>query len=123
LIKGRNSPQKCPYGLYAEQLSGTSFTMNRSKNQRSWLYKIRPTVGHTKHKQLDEFINWVSDFEGSSDLLTTPDQLRWKPLPFPRDDQKVDFLHGISTYCGAGSPHLKVLVRAYILEWFGYSYV
>jgi len=23
---GRNSPQKCPYGLYAEQLSGTAFT-------------------------------------------------------------------------------------------------
>ena len=23
---GRNSPQKCPYGLYAEQLSGSPFT-------------------------------------------------------------------------------------------------
>lgn len=23
---GQNNPQKCPYGLYAEQLSGTSFT-------------------------------------------------------------------------------------------------
>ena len=23
---GQNSPQKCPYGLYAEQLSGTAFT-------------------------------------------------------------------------------------------------
>ncbi|MFN7212301.1 MAG: homogentisate 1,2-dioxygenase, partial [Lysobacteraceae bacterium] len=22
---GRNSPQRCPYGLYAEQLSGTAF--------------------------------------------------------------------------------------------------
>lgn len=23
---GQNNPQKCPYGLYAEQLSGTAFT-------------------------------------------------------------------------------------------------
>ncbi|MGZ0190470.1 MAG: homogentisate 1,2-dioxygenase, partial [Alphaproteobacteria bacterium] len=23
---GQNSPQRCPYGLYAEQLSGTPFT-------------------------------------------------------------------------------------------------
>jgi homogentisate 1,2-dioxygenase len=29
LPKGRNSPQVCPYGLYAEQLSGTAFTAPR----------------------------------------------------------------------------------------------
>ena len=28
LPKGQNNPQKCPYGLYAEQLSGTAFTGN-----------------------------------------------------------------------------------------------
>jgi homogentisate 1,2-dioxygenase len=32
---GQNAPQKCPYGLYAEQLSGTAFTMPRHRNQRS----------------------------------------------------------------------------------------
>lgn len=32
---GQNAPQKCPYGLYAEQLSGTAFTVPRAKNQRS----------------------------------------------------------------------------------------
>ena len=26
LPKAQNNPQKCPYGLYAEQLSGTAFT-------------------------------------------------------------------------------------------------
>ena len=26
---GQNSPQTCPYGLYAEQLSGTAFTAPR----------------------------------------------------------------------------------------------
>ena len=43
---GRNSPQKCPYGLYAEQLSGSPFTAPRTTNERSWLYRIRPTVAH-----------------------------------------------------------------------------
>ena len=43
---GRNSPQKCPYGLYAEQLSGSPFTAPRTSNERSWLYRIRPTVAH-----------------------------------------------------------------------------
>ena len=42
LPQGRNSPQQCPYGLYAEQLSGTAFTAPRAENRRSWLYRIRP---------------------------------------------------------------------------------
>ena len=39
---GRNSPQRCAYGLYAEQLSGSPFTAPRGANERSWLYRIRP---------------------------------------------------------------------------------
>ena len=46
LPKGQNNPQKCPYGLYAEQLSGTAFTAPREHNQRSWLYRIRPSAKH-----------------------------------------------------------------------------
>lgn len=29
LPKGQNSPKLCPYGLYAEQLSGSAFTAPR----------------------------------------------------------------------------------------------
>ena len=39
-------PQICPYGLYAEQLSGSAFTAPRALNRRSWLYRIRPSVTH-----------------------------------------------------------------------------
>ena len=44
LPEGRNSPQRCPYGLYAEQFSGTAFTAPRQANRRSWLYRIRPAA-------------------------------------------------------------------------------
>src|SRR5215210_3677027 len=44
---GRNSPQRASYGLYAEQLSGSPFTAPQAANQRTWLYRIRPTVRHT----------------------------------------------------------------------------
>ena len=46
LPEGQNNPQVCPYGLYAEQLSGTAFTAPREHNQRSWLYRVRPSVIH-----------------------------------------------------------------------------
>ena len=44
LPMGRNSPQRCAYGLYAEQLSGSPFTAPRGSNERSWLYRIRPST-------------------------------------------------------------------------------
>ena len=47
LPQGRNSPQRPAYGLYAEQFSGSPFTAPRGTNERSWLYRIRPSVRHT----------------------------------------------------------------------------
>jgi homogentisate 1,2-dioxygenase len=44
LPKGRNSPQRPPFGLYAEQLSGTAFTAPRHENRRSWLYRRMPSA-------------------------------------------------------------------------------
>src|SRR6516165_12282940 len=45
---GRNSPQRAPYGLYAEQISGTAFTAPRASNRRTWFYRIRPSVLHAR---------------------------------------------------------------------------
>src|SRR5262245_28326422 len=73
---GRNSPQRCPYGLYAEQLSGTAFTAPRGDNRRSWLYRIRPAVTHKPFKEVEGRRNL-----GLSDLPPTPpQQFRWNPL-------------------------------------------
>ena len=76
---GRNSPQRCPYGLYAEQLSGTAFTAPRGANRRSWLYRIRPAAVHRPFARTDN--GWLdSDF---ASVATPPNQLRWDPLPIP----------------------------------------
>ena len=40
---GRNSPQKCAYGLYAEQLSGSPFTAPRG-DQRALVAVPHPSV-------------------------------------------------------------------------------
>ena len=53
LPEGRNSPQRCPFGLYAEQLSGTAFTAPRGTNRRSWLYRIRPSAQHEPFKRIE----------------------------------------------------------------------
>src|SRR5476649_1155624 len=49
---GQNAPQRVPFGLYAEQLSGTAFTAPRALNRRSWVYRIRPSVMHKPYHQI-----------------------------------------------------------------------
>lgn len=108
---GQNSPQKCPYNLYAEQLSGTAFTVPRHLNQRSWLYKLRPSVsGQTSYQKIDSrhFSNDFSSFE------LNPNQLRWRELPLPADGAKIDFVQGMTTYAGIGDPSLKTGLGIYM---------
>ncbi|CAE6239424.1 unnamed protein product [Arabidopsis arenosa] len=56
----QNSPLLCPYGLYAEQISGTSFTSPRKLNQRSWLYRIKPSVTQNRSSLVYQLIRSFS---------------------------------------------------------------
>ena len=98
---GRNSPQKCPYGLYAEQLTGSAFTALRGDNKRSWLYRIRPSAMHQPFKAVDNR-RFISAF---GQVPTPPNQLRWNPQAQPTT--ATDFVDGIVTYAGNGDPHAQ----------------
>lgn len=93
---GRNSPQIAPLGLYAEQFSGTSFTTPRLLNKRTWTYRIQPSVLHRPFRQIENG-RLVSKFD---EIVTTPNQLRWNPLPMP--EAETDFIDGIVTMAGCG---------------------
>jgi homogentisate 1,2-dioxygenase len=96
---GRNSPQKVNYGLYAEQLSGSPFTAPQASNQRSWLYRIRPTVRHTgRFERVDMGHLRTAPAREDSDLPIG--QLRWSPTPIP--EAKLTFVAGLSTMTTAG---------------------
>jgi homogentisate 1,2-dioxygenase len=96
LPAGQNSPQRCPYGLYAEQLSGTGFTAPRASNRRSWLYRIVPSARQSPFRRIDAR-NWVSDFDAPE---MPPEPMRWDPLPDPVGP--TDFVQGLVTMAGAG---------------------
>ena len=92
LPQGQNSPQKCAYGLYAEQLSGSPFTAPRGTNERSWLYRIRPSVRHTGRFSKIDYPHWKTAPHMAEHSLALG-QLRWNPLPTP--SEKLNFLEGI----------------------------
>ena len=95
---GRNNPQKTPYGLYAEQLSGTAFTAPRAENRRSWLYRLRPSAGHGPFRPYGrKTLLRSGPFE---ETPASPNRLRWDPIPLP--DAPTDFVDGLVTYGGNG---------------------
>jgi homogentisate 1,2-dioxygenase len=100
---GRNSPQKAPLGLYAEQFSGTAFTAPRASNWRTWTYRIRPSVLHKPFRPYAEASTSERALFQSSpfdEVVTTPNQLRWYALPIPTEP--TDFVDGITTIAGNG---------------------
>jgi len=99
LPKGRNSPQRPAFGLYAEQLSGSAFTAPRHENRRSWLYRLRPTADHrpfTRYGGAKLFA------PGTVDEPLAPNRLRWDPpADLPAD---VDFVDGLVTMMANRDP-------------------
>jgi homogentisate 1,2-dioxygenase len=101
-LPAQNSPQRCPYGLYAEQLSGTAFTAPRASNRRSWLYRIRPAAVHEPFEPLANG-TVTNDF---SAVAPPPNQLRWDPLPMATTP--TDFLDSLVTVAGNGDPGSQI---------------
>jgi homogentisate 1,2-dioxygenase len=97
LPQGRNSPQKTPFGLYAEQLSGTAFTAPRHENRRSWLYRLRPSA---EHRPFVPYAGAPHLRLGSANEAVSPNRLRWDPLPYP--ETLTDFVDALTTYAGNG---------------------
>lgn len=106
LPREQNSPQKPAFGLYAEQLSGSAFTVARHRNLRTWLYKIRPSVLQGPFTEVGH-ATWMSDPQLGS-FVRTPQALRFRPFPEAqdpgaRDADKKDFIDSIFTYAINGS--------------------
>ena len=106
---GRNSPQKVAHGLYAEAISGTAFTVPRAENRRTWLYKIRPSAMHEPFRRIDSKLVRSGPFD---EVETPPNRLRWDPLPIA--DAPVDFIDGLVTMAGSGSPRSQAGVAVHI---------
>jgi homogentisate 1,2-dioxygenase len=106
---GRNSPQKAPLELYAEQFSGTAFTAPRLLNKRTWTYRIRPSVLHKPFQQTENNLLRSSPFD---EVITTPNQLRWNALQIPEVEK--DFVDGLISIAGNGDLYSQVGIGVHI---------
>lgn len=109
LPQGQNSPQKCNYGLYAEQLSGTAFTANPP--ERAWCYRIRPSVKHTGRFQKIDLPYWRSAPDIHDDIISLG-QYRWDPVPVPAEG--LTWLTGMRSMTTAGDVNTQVGMATHV---------
>jgi homogentisate 1,2-dioxygenase len=112
LPQGQNSPQRCNYGLYAEQLSGSPFTAPRGANERSWLYRIRPSVKHSGRFSPLDMPFWKTAPHVVPGVKLA--QMRWDPVPLSGRD--LTFVTGLRTMTTAGDVYTQTGMAAHIYE-------
>ena len=109
LPQGMNSPQRCPYGLYAEQLSGTAFT--KHPPERTWCYRIRPSVKHSTRYTRIDVPHWKSA-PNVIDNVTSLGQYRWNPIE--AGDEPLTWVTGMRTITTAGDVNTQVGMATHV---------
>ncbi|MCK8464097.1 homogentisate 1,2-dioxygenase [Aliiroseovarius sp. S1339] len=108
LPQGMNSPQKCEYGLYGEQLSGTAFTANPP--ERTWCYRIRPSVKHSARYTKIDVPYWKSAPHVDPDVISLG-QYRWDPVP---TTEGLNWITGMRTMTTAGDVNTQVGMASHV---------
>ena len=107
---GQNSPQQCPFGLFAEQVTGTSFAACRAASRRNFLYRRRPACVHNSYKRAvdNDTIEAAFMAEKADILHDIPSQVSWGTFKIPsKEERHVDFRYGIHTLGGSGQPNVR----------------
>jgi homogentisate 1,2-dioxygenase len=107
LPKGRNSPQRAPFDLYPELLSGTAFTAPRHENRRSWLYRRQPSVVSGRYQPFVQ-AGWRTGADRH--VALPPEPMRWHPMPL--DGIDADFVDGMHTLAANGNAEAQVGIGA-----------
>ena len=104
LPQGRNNPQRGPFDLYTELISGTAFTAPRHENRRSWLYRRQPSVVSGRYQPYAQ-AHWTTGADRG--IALPPEPLRWHPMPLD-GAAGADFIDGMHTVAANGDAESQV---------------
>ena len=100
---GQFNPQKCAYGLYAEQFSTTAFTAPRHENRRTWMYRIRPSISMGDYLHIDKGLLRTAPLSGPP---CPPNVMRWDAQPI--SETPTDFIDGLTTIAANGDAKTQI---------------
>lgn len=105
---GQNSPQRPPFDLCSELISGATFVAPRAQNRRSYVFRLRPSTVYGEFKEIDAKTFRSPPFSQPP----APNAYRWKPLPLPQGP--MDFVDSMFTICGNGSPDTQAGMAVHV---------
>ena len=107
LPEGRNSPQRCPYGLYAEQFSGTAFTAPRAC-QPAQLALSHPAGGGARRLPAAAT---AAALAGRFERARRRRRTRCAGARCPIPARAADFVDGLLTMAATASPDAQAGMR------------
>jgi len=119
-LRPRRCPARCRGGAIRRNAAPTGFMPSScparrsprraGSNERSWLYRIRPSVKHSGRFAKADAGLWRSAPCHEVDWAIA--QLRWDPAPIPK--QEMTFLQGVQTMTTAGDVNTQGGMAAHI---------
>jgi len=110
LPQSRNSPQRAPFDLYPELISGTAFTAPRHENRRTWMYRRQPSVVSGRYQAYAQ-PHWQTGAD--REIALAPEPLRWHPIPLD-DTLDADFVDGLHTLAANGDAEAHSGIAAHL---------
>ncbi|MAI59328.1 MAG: homogentisate 1,2-dioxygenase, partial [Rhodobacteraceae bacterium] len=92
-------------------LSGTAFTAPSHHNERTWCYRIRPSVKHSHRYKKIDLPFWQSAPNIISNVISLG-QYRWDPVP--HSSEPLDWLTGMRTMTTAGDVNTQIGMASHI---------
>ena len=108
---GQFSPQRPPFGLYAEKFSATAFTVPHHLNRRTWFYRIRPSANQSSFEPYEQHL-----IGAVPQALEVPvDPMRWSA---PGLETNKDFVDGLVTVAANGDVrmHAGISIHLYACD-------
>ena len=92
-------------------MSGTAFTAPSHQNERTWCYRIRPSVKHSNRYTRIDVPYWKSAPNVDPDVISLG-QYRWNPID--HSDKPLNWITGMRTMTTAGDVNTQVGMAAHV---------
>lgn len=102
-IPEANNPQKPPFGLRTERISGSAFVTPREQSYHTFLYRLNSSLVHSDFRPLDAKDGYGAPSATSIDHVT-PNSVFWGALPVP---ETADWVSGQQLLGSTGEPQKK----------------
>ncbi|OCT44138.1 Homogentisate 1,2-dioxygenase [Cladophialophora carrionii] len=76
-----NTPQRPPYGLRTERISGSSFTAPRDYNLQTWMYRATSSLEHEDFVPYDQESTATTTPTPKTPSTLTPNSYMWPAIP------------------------------------------